>query len=398
MPWFWHTIFAKFVPSLRDLAFSICAMAQTQSPSSTDTEVRWCLLSALPLMAQRWTADRVARWEVRKGAWDLSRPDLLPAFLERLPPPLRQTQEIKVNKHGNEATLTTLVYRDGEPGAPMYWHGTTYLAVENILRHGFRDSSDPAVHEFTMPGLYVADHLDCSLYYHATATKFAPAPHDHRLPYVRFVFRVAVCGKPKKVSSYGVGKQLVFDACNVIPLELHVYRGWHFIDGGERVLSITSDEADAFAAKDCTPATAPPPIQVPAGKVEHRVQDEEPPEPFLRAHIPPPPPVNWRVVPAGASGNAVPYYWNTVTGVVQWHKPDEPFLRVHIPPPPPVIWRVVLAGTRGNAVPYYWNTVTDVVQWSEPDEPYHTLLDHRAWLGRKSMQRTHGWVSAEVSA
>jgi hypothetical protein len=58
-----------------------------------------------------------------------------------------------------------------------YWHGTTRVSLPDALESGLKESADPTIHEFTTR-VYVADHRDCSLYYHATAVKMtADAAH-----------------------------------------------------------------------------------------------------------------------------------------------------------------------------------------------------------------------------
>ena len=99
------------------------------------------------------------------------------------------------------------------------------------------------VHEFTTPGIYCADHIECSLYYHATATKMVrkDASTD-TTPYTRFLLKVEGVVPARKISSYGAGRQYVFPYQGVRVLEFHVYRGWHFIDCGEKVIKYLDDD------------------------------------------------------------------------------------------------------------------------------------------------------------
>ena len=94
-----------------------------------------------------------------------------------------------------------------------------------------------------MPGIYCADHIDCSLYYHATATKMVrkDASTD-TTPYCRFLLKVEAVVPARKISSYGVGRQYVFPHNGVRVLEIHVYRGWHFLDRGEKVIKYLDDD------------------------------------------------------------------------------------------------------------------------------------------------------------
>ena len=100
----------------------------------------------------------------------------------------------------------------------ILFHGTTYVGVEGILKNGFQESENPAVHELTVPGVNLADVLESSLFYHGTPTKFAPelrSPYGQ--PYARFVLVVGCSGDPKKKPwSYGQGCQWVLLISNIV--------------------------------------------------------------------------------------------------------------------------------------------------------------------------------------
>lgn len=95
------------------------------------------------------------------------------------------------------------LFQTGMLKAPTFYHGTTYHAVHDIIVHGIKASTDASRHEFTVPGVYVANCLYGALPYHATATRFASEddpPED--LPWVRFVFVVETTSAPLRNSSY----------------------------------------------------------------------------------------------------------------------------------------------------------------------------------------------------
>ena len=181
--------------------------------------------------------NKVPQWESRTVKWDLAAADRLPEFLALLPPPLAKKTELVVNEKGGTASLSTWNYSEKNPGEKPLFHGTTYLGVPSILTQGFMASSVEGVHEFTVPGVYLADALHGSLYYHATATNFDVDGTDWRAPYVRFVFTVRALGPPIKVKSYGRGcQQLIFAEDKVEPIDLLIYRGWNFCDSGEKIM------------------------------------------------------------------------------------------------------------------------------------------------------------------
>ena len=118
---------------------------------------------------------------------DIKAPDLLVPFLSTLPKPLAYRVERTTNKHGQEAEVHVLKIAEKSGDGIDLWHGTTFHAIPSILAEGLKESKDPHVHEFTTPGIYCADHIDCSLYYHAIATKLVrkEAATDDT-PYTRF--------------------------------------------------------------------------------------------------------------------------------------------------------------------------------------------------------------------
>jgi len=254
-------------------------------------------------MAHRWSLGKVSKHDARHGQWDINQFDLLEHFLSTLPRPSHRCDSIVDNKHGDGAQLSKLVYRRPATSSPLLYHGTTYRGLRDILQHGLVESSDPTIHEFTTPGIYVADDIRCSLYYHATATKMLPR-HEavHSTPYVRFLLRVEALCKPRKVSSYGYGKQLVFPAGGVRVCELHVYRGWHFIDAGEKVMFLDDAIACRLARSVPTQLSAP---------VVPRQLVVEPPAP--------PPPPFWHEY---ITDSCRKYYFNPSNGNVQWAKPS----------------------------------------------------------------------------
>ena len=154
-------------------------------------------------MAHRWTAPKVSKWEARRAQWDLSLQDGLSFYLARLPTPIKPAEHHHIkNTKGGKAEMWKLTYVDVQtPDDELLYHGTTYLGLADILSQGLRPSSDPAVHEFTVPGIYCADRRSCSLYYHATATRFTGEDCPEDTPYVRFVLRVQPLTRATKTSS-----------------------------------------------------------------------------------------------------------------------------------------------------------------------------------------------------
>ena len=127
----------------------------------------------LRVMAHRCQLPKVTTSEVRNGRWDLNAPDLLVPFLDSLPlDPLERERRLIPNKYHHAAELHVLKYAEAGAASLVLWHGTTWRFVPSILMEGFRESCIPGVHEFTTPGVYCGDHLACSLYNHAIATKF----------------------------------------------------------------------------------------------------------------------------------------------------------------------------------------------------------------------------------
>ena len=255
-------------------------------------------------MAHRWNLPKVAKWEVKYGGWNVMAPDLLVPFLSTLPRPLEYRVERATNKHGQEAEIHVLKLAEKIGDGLDLWHGTTFHAIASILTEGLKESNIAGVHEFTTPGIYCADHIDCSLYYHATATKMVRKDEaTDTTPYTRSLLKVESIAPARKISSYGAGRQHVFSHGGVHVLEIHVYRGWHFIDSGEKVIAyIDEDMADGieFPNRARTPP-CPPPVPPPITWVEYMYDD----------------------VP---NKRKVPYYACTTTGKTQWEKPNQPFV------------------------------------------------------------------------
>ena len=202
-------------------------------------------------MAHRWNAPKVARWEVKRSQWRLDRKDQLPAFLSTLPKPAVYDVAEVHNRRNGIAELYRLTYKHPVAERPCLFHGTTYLGLRDILLHGLRESCVPGEDEFTQPGVYLSDTLECSLYHHATATRFvASEHHDDDVPYCRFVLVVQPSRGPRKTKRYGAGKQFIYCQDDVDVIAVHVYRGWDFADAGERVLQYDPERSTAFSARD----------------------------------------------------------------------------------------------------------------------------------------------------
>jgi len=267
-------------------------------------------------MAHRWCLPKVQKWEAKAGDWDIQSPDLLFPFLRTLPRPTTFSKELPVNKHGDSSELYKLKYADCITNNPVLYHGTTYKGVKNIIEEGFQESCLPGIHEFTTPGVYCADQIDGSLYYHATATRMTAPPHDCRVPYVRFLLLVEPVRQPKKISSYGECRQLVFNAGDLRLLEVHVYRGWHFKDCGEKVMHMTAEEDNALRSPGTASTPSPTTSNIMAG------QHHEPP-------------VIWSeyiyIDVDSANSRSRPYYFNHVTEVTTWTKPLVPYKPAEMP-------------------------------------------------------------------
>ena len=208
-------------------------------------------------MAHRWNAPKVARWEVKRAQWSLELPDQLLGFLSTLPKPaVYEVAEVH-NRRDGIAQLCRLTYKHPVAGRPCLFHGTTYLGLRDILLHGLRESCVPGVDEFTQPGVYLSDTLECSLYHHATATRFVASEHQDA-PYCRFVLVVQPSREPRKAKRYGAGKQFVYCQDDVDVIAVHVYRGWDFADGGERVLQYDPEKSTAFSTRDRRPSLPRP--------------------------------------------------------------------------------------------------------------------------------------------
>jgi hypothetical protein len=191
--------------------------------------------------AHRWSAGKIHAKEATKSSWNLDAEDCLLHFLATLPNVRFVNAKIVRNPREGLAQVIHLATTAG-PGfdqvGEMYWHGTSHLSLPAILGGGLKSSSDSAVHEFTTPGVYVADHRDCSLFYHATAVKMSSCGWaDWETPYCRFLLAVQCTGTCKKRSSYGIGQQLVFEEDQVRVTDVYAVRGWSFCDKGERHLS-----------------------------------------------------------------------------------------------------------------------------------------------------------------
>jgi hypothetical protein len=182
------------------------------------------------------------KWEVKKDGWDLAADDFLALFLGTLGLPIVSTLTPTLNGRGGPADIMRLTFGEAVGNAPVYFHGTTHFAVRDILAHGFIESSNPSIHEFTTPGVYVTNSLDSALFYHAVATKFTSVPTEDT-PYVRLVLTVQCTGTPRKRSSYGGhdSEQMVYAADQLKVIDLLVFRGWHFIDKGEKVMTTSWD-------------------------------------------------------------------------------------------------------------------------------------------------------------
>ena len=68
-----------------------------------------------------------------------------------------------------------------------------------------------------------------------------------------------------------------------------------------------------------------------------------------------------------------PYYYNTITNVIQWEKPDE--LNDTLSPN----WEVHMS--RSQNKPYYYNTITNVIQWEKPTESSCSIIKGLTWIG-----------------
>ena len=257
-----------------------------------------------PAMAHRWSAQKVTPWESKLSQWNLQREDALADFLATLPQPTRPAERTNViNAKGGHAQLWKFVYHHVAAEDSLLFHGTTYLSLHRILSEGLRASCDPKVHEFTVPGIYCADVEACSLYYHATATRFSAPGCPWDTPYVHILLRVQPLGRPQKVSSYGWGNQLVFEQGAVKVSQVLVYRGWNFSDKGEKVMY--ANDAHGLTVPVATSLSLPAVVEPP---------------------VPPPPPIVWyQYVHTASSGARMPYYHNSATGATTWEEPTEPF-------------------------------------------------------------------------
>lgn len=156
-----------------------------------------------PHICHRWSAPRAPRTEVRQGSWDLTMGDRLHSFLSSLPPPLRHSKRSATNPKGGDAEIQKLVYAYPSNQAPQFYHGTTYHAIHSIITKGLRASTNAELHEFTTPGVYVANYLEGALFHHATATRFCTEEMGNiDLPWVRFLCIVEGTSSPIKTKSY----------------------------------------------------------------------------------------------------------------------------------------------------------------------------------------------------
>ena len=274
-------------------------------------------------MAHRWVLPKVASWEVHSGAWDLGEKDLMLDFFGSLPRPKQYRVEATVNGKGQPAEIYHLVYDDGQVNKAKLFHGTTFKAVRSILQNGFKESNVKGVHEFTVPGVYVADKLEGSLFYHAVATKFKHPPVSERLPYIRFVFVVEPMGKARKVSSYGPPcMQHVYASKDLRVLELRVFRGWNFCDSGEKVISNLPSDFDHLN-DTMDDSTVSPSVDV--------VKDTE--VPLQVTCVPPPTPIAWQehFHLDTQTGQKLRYFENLLTKETTWTVPQDPYYpSVHV--------------------------------------------------------------------
>ena len=286
-------------------------------------------------MAHRWNADKVCKWESKLAQWNLSRPDGLEDFLATLPPPRSSSQDMVKNAKGGDALLWNFIYED-VPENQLQYHGTTYLGLRDILENGLRASSDAAIHEFTTPGIYTADKWECSLYYHATATRFASASCPHDLPYVRFLLLVQPLAAPKKSSSYGAGRQFMYNEGQLRVCQLLVCRGWNFVDSGEKVLHTESQPSHHTSVQE--PSSGPPPP--PPLETKERVAASSRTDPWA-----------WNstlvatLLDQAAPRHVEPWVWNSsndsqaATRHVQpwvWNRAPPHGVEPPAPPPPPL--------------------------------------------------------------
>ena len=77
--------------------------------------------------------------------------------------------------------------------------------------------------------------------------KLATAAAD-LTPYCRFLLHVQCAGPSKKTSSYGIAKQSVFDASQVVITDLFAIRGWNFSDQVEKKLDLRTVSAHRLHA------------------------------------------------------------------------------------------------------------------------------------------------------
>ena len=170
--------------------------------------------------------------------WDLNQPDLLHNFFARLPDPSGGIAQQHVeNRKGGRAELFIFRYEPVDPLLAKLWHGSHPGALQNVLREGFKDSSNPEMHEFSVPGIYTStDALD-TLEPYAVSTQFKKK-WSWDTPWVKVVLLVQSERKYLRKR----GSEEVYRASDVKLKEVHVLRGFDFKSRADKYTNLTEED------------------------------------------------------------------------------------------------------------------------------------------------------------
>jgi len=178
----------------------------------------------------------------RQQSWSLEVPDLLSNFFALLPaPPGGMIKQDIFNRKGGKAELFVLKYEKVDEGCSRLWHGTTAGGLRGILREGFKESSDDALHEFSVSGFYATDNPQDALDPYAISTQFAET-WCWEMPYVRVVLLVQATGPCIRKR----GSEVIFRAAQIRLKEAHVIRGYDFENRGDKYCNLSKENVPIF--------------------------------------------------------------------------------------------------------------------------------------------------------
>ena len=190
----------------------------------------------------RWALPGAAPSMCRQQSWSLEVPDLLSNFFALLPaPPGGMIKQDIFNRKGGKAELFVLKYEKVDEGCSRLWHGTTAGGLRGILREGFKESSDDALHEFSVSGFYATDNPQDALDPYAISTQFAET-WCWEMPYVRVVLLVQATGPCIRKR----GSEVIFRAAQIRLKEAHVIRGYDFENRGDKYCNLSKENVPIF--------------------------------------------------------------------------------------------------------------------------------------------------------